>query len=107
MTSRFPFVDAAGSAAPAKLAGDPELAGKLVIVTLTIEKRSMVLGNVRVKCLGTREFLVGEYVDLDDAPPFEATYWLPLDQVEFLMECKDKEAVKTVYDSRPKGEKKE
>jgi hypothetical protein len=106
------LVVAVGSAAPlkpdpAKPAADPELAGKLVIVTMKGEGHSTVLGNVRVKRLGGREFLLGEYVDEKGEHPVEATYWLPLDQVDFLMACQDVDAVKKVYGSRKKAEKQE
>ncbi len=94
------LVVALGSAAPikpdpAKLAGDPELAGKFVIVVMKDEKKhSMVLENVRVKRLGSREFMLGEYVDESGERPFEATYWLPIEEVEYLMEFKTMDAIK-------------
>ncbi len=105
------LVVALGSAAPlkpdpAKPAGDPNLAGKFVISTLKGEGHSTVLGNVRVKRLGTREFLLGEYVNEKGEHEAESTYWFPLDRIAFLMECKDVEAVKKVYELR-KAEKKE
>jgi hypothetical protein len=103
------FVVALGSAAPikpdpAKPAADPDLAGKFVIVVTKGEKNhSMVLENVRVKRLGTREFLLGEYVDETGERPFEATYWLPLEEVEYLMEFKSLDAIKKMDEARRKA----
>jgi hypothetical protein len=102
------LVVALGSAAPikpdpAKPVGDPELAGKFVIVVMKDEKKhSMVLENVRVKRLGSREFLLGEYVDEKGERSFEATYWLPVEGVEYLMEFKTLDAIKKLEEARRK-----
>jgi hypothetical protein len=105
------LVVALGSAAPlkpdpAKPTADPDFAGKFVLVAVKdAEKHALVLENARVKRLGSREFLLGEHVNLKGERPVEATYWTPLDEVDYLMEFKTLDAVKKMYEGRRKDEK--
>jgi len=86
-------------------APDPQFARKVVYLELKDKDRSTYLQNARVRKLGDKNFMVGEYLKTPQFPDFpDVTYWIPLEDVKTIQVYK---SIEDATKASQYGEKKE